>query len=628
MTSCNINKIIDIEDQCKKLPQEFKYKNMDISEENYKKYEFILNKLLEQFKLNPNFSQKDTEKLFRKYSIIPSKPSLTQVYTELLSQDKIEYNEHLKNNIISKKCRRISGVTVVTIFLSPYPNGQSFSCKWDCFYCPNEPGQPRSYLFAEPGVLRANQNQFDTIKQMHSRLNTYKLLGHPTDKLEILILGGTIYSYPKSYLENFFTDIFYAANIFDNPKHIKSDNLQQEQLYNEFSKCRIIGVTVETRPDCINPSELQDFRNWGVTRVQLGVQHTDDTILKKINRKCYHKDTLKAVQLLRDNCFKFDIHLMPNLPGTTPEKDKQMFDTILTQVYPDQVKIYPTMTTPFTKILEDYKKGKYIPYSADELLDVVVYWMTRVHPWIRNNRIVRDIPANYIVDNVSLEYQSDDFHYEIKKRGYKCKCIRCRESGRNQDKPSNGEIVVRKYQANHGTEYFISFESKIPDSIIEEDYNIIGYNEHRDTLFGFVRLRIHHNTENIIFDELQNCALIRELHVYGNTLSEGQGNENKNESQHLGIGKKLMMKAEEIALQHNFKKIAVISGNSVRNYYRKLGYELVNTFMIKHLKNNHIYNFNNNIIMDSLNLNFVYILNFIMIIMFIISYFFVIFIHM
>jgi ELP3 family radical SAM enzyme/protein acetyltransferase len=604
MTSCNINKIIDIEDQCKKLPKEFKYKNMDISEENYTKYEFILNKLVELFKHNPNTTQKETEKLYRQYSIIPSKASLTQVYTELLAEDKIEYNENLKNHIISKKCRRISGVTVVTIFLSPYPNGQSFTCKWDCFYCPNEPGQPRSYLFAEPGVLRANQNQFDCIKQMHSRLNTYKLLGHPTDKLEVLILGGTIYSYPKSYLEKFFTEIYYAANVFDNPNYQNSDNLFKEQLQNENSSSRIIGITVETRPDCINPNELIDFRKWGVTRVQLGVQHTDDIILKKINRKCYHKDTLKAAQLLRDNCFKFDIHLMPNLPGTTPEKDKQMFKTILTEVHPDQVKIYPTMTTPFTKILEDYKKGKYIPYSSDDLLEVVIYWMTNVHPWIRNNRIVRDIPANYIVDDVSLEYQADDFHGEMKKRGLKCKCIRCRESGRNTNKPSEGEIVIRKYQANNGIEYFISFESKIPENTQEENYNILGYNEHRNSLFGFVRLRIHNNTNNIIFDELKDCALIRELHVYGNTLSSGQGNENKNESQHLGIGKKLMNKAEEIALQHNFHKIAVISGNSVRNYYKKLGYNLTNTFMIKNL--NPDYQFSDNFY---LNINILYLIN-------------------
>lgn len=615
MASCNLNKIIDIEDHCKKLPTEFKYKNFNISEENFGKYEFILKKLLEEFKLNPNFSQKDSDKLFRKYSIMPSKPSLTQVYTELLSQDKIEYNENLKNHIVSKKCRRISGVTVVTVFLSPYPNGQPFSCKWDCFYCPNEPGQPRSYLFAEPGVLRANQNNFDCIKQMHSRLNTYKLLGHPTDKLEILILGGTIYSYPKSYLDNFFTDIFYSANVFDNPNHTKSENLEQEQLINENSKCRIIGITVETRPDCITPNELVDFRKWGVTRVQLGVQHTDDIILRKINRKCYHKDTMKAAQLLRDNCFKFDIHLMPNLPGSTPEKDKIMFDTILTEVHPDQVKIYPTMTTPFTKILEDYKKGKYVPYNAEQLLDVIIYWKSRVHPWIRNNRIIRDIPSNYIVDDVSLENQRNDFHYEMQKRGLKCKCIRCRESGRQNNKPSEGEIVIRKYIANNGIEYFISFESKVPVDIKEEDYNTLGYTEHRDTLFGFVRLRIHENSD-IIFNELNNCALIRELHVYGNTLSEGQGSEDKNESQHLGIGKKLMLKAEEISLSNNFNKIAVISGNSVRNYYRKLGYKLEGTFMIKNIEK--IKEDNN---LESINLSIFSLLNISLFIILFINYF-------
>lgn len=634
LSSTEMQRILDIEDHCKNKPTSHVYKNVNISEKDYIIYENMLKHMGAIFiKENREWSVEESLKYFKTKNIIPSKATLMQVYLNMITTGAMENNEYLESFLVSKKCRRISGVTVTTVFLSPYPNGQKFTCNWDCFYCPNEPGQPRSYLFAEPGVLRANQNGFDCVKQMYARLDTYRLLGHPMDKLEVLILGGTIYSYPKDYLETFMRDIYYAANTCTNKNYRDRLTLEEEQLINETTRNRIIGITVETRPDCINEKELTEFRRWGVTRVQIGVQHTDDKILRKINRKCYHSDTLKAVSLLRNNCFKFDVHLMPNLPGATPEKDMEMMDIILTTVQPDQVKIYPTETTPFTRILEYYKKGKYKPYSSEELNRVIVYWKTRVHPWIRNNRIIRDIPGDYIVDGVDSSNAREEFQKIMCELKRTCKCIRCREAGRTNDKVSDGELVIREYSASGGLEYFISWESK-PDyelmkpvennnyygeyDYAQTNYKMLGYNELRRTLFGFVRLRINSNEDEIIFSELKDCAYIRELHVYGNTISNGKGDENKQESQHLGVGKILMEAAEKLALKNGYKKTAVISGNSVRNYYRKIGYKLEGTYMIKYLEGQEeVYN-----VLESMNGGILYILIFIYLAVFLLFFYF------
>jgi len=517
--------------------------------------------------------------LQRKHHMSIKPRHFTQVYLAEQELGLMERSHLLENALITSRCRGISGVSVITIFLSPYPNGQTFTCKWNCNYCPNEPGQPRSYLFGEPGVLRANQNGFDCVKQMLARIKAYQVNGHPTDKFEVLILGGTIHSYPKTYLETYMRDIFYAANICeksaDPPREPLS--LQEEKSRNTNSQHRVIGVTVETRPDCITPAELRDFRRWGVTRVQIGIQHTDDEILKRVNRGCSHKHTVNALTLLRDSCFKVDIHIMPNLPGATPEKDKAMMDKVLQELHPDQVKVYPCETTPFTKILEEYKAGTYVPYSDKELEEVIVYWKSRVHPWIRNNRIVRDIPNGYIVAGIKTSSQRQDFQKAMTDRGLTCRCIRCREAGRHDADPVDGTLKVRSYLAQGGKEYFISWES--PDE---------------EVLFGFLRLRIpsRYSVKNEVFPELTETALIRELHVYGRTFAVGDNassgsSGNTPVAQHLGIGKKLLVAAENLAAADGYEMIAVISGVGVRSYYERCGYKLADgegEFMIKSIR--------------------------------------------
>ena len=228
-----------------------------------------------------------------------------------------------------------SGVLVITIFTSPHPTftnelgetvTQKFSCKWNCYYCPNQPGQPRSYLEGEPGVLRANKYKFDCQQQMWGRMENLFDTGHPVDKLEVLVLGGTWESYPEQYRNEFVRDIYYASNTFcvEPAARRPPRTLHEERTENKTAMCKVIGLTLETRPDTVTPKMLTTLREYGCTRVQIGIQHLDDAILKKVNRKCTYDQTVEAIRLLKDWGYKIDAHYMPNLPGATPAADREM----------------------------------------------------------------------------------------------------------------------------------------------------------------------------------------------------------------------------------------------------------------------------------------------------------------
>lgn len=526
-----------------------------------------------------------------KLKLNPKKSDLLYTYKELVANKKISYNSDIITLFKKKKAKSESGVLVITIITSPFPmtaennkdgkeKPQKFSCKWNCYYCPNEPKQPRSYLHDEPAVLRANQNNFDPILQFASRAYDLSMMGHPIDKIEILVLGGTWASYPKDYRRNFIRDIYYAANTFsmisDKDRRIKS-SLEEEILLNKKSSHKIIGLTLETRPDCINPEEIKLFRMYGCTRVQLGVQHTDDIILKKINRECTIQDAKDAIKLLKNNAFKVDIHIMPNLPGATPEKDYKMFNEILSNpdLQADQWKIYPCEIVPWTIIKKWYEEGKYKPYSEEELYKLLIEVKSKVHPWIRLNRVIRDIPSQYVLGNGNIPNMRQYLAIKMKEQGLTCKCIRCREIGlckdaiKKKNTIQNAILVIRVYEASDGVEYFISYES--PD---------------KSLICGFCRLRLC-NSSKSIFPELNDCALIRELHVYGNLIKTT--NKTEKDAQHIGFGKKLLKIAEQIALQNDYTKIAVISGVGAQYYYRKNGYVLLDgegEYMGKNLVNN------------------------------------------
>ncbi len=565
---------------------------------------------------NPTYeSIKDTISQFRKiYKLVPALNDILQTYKNMYTAGKLEYDEKYEALLRKRPCRTHSGVMPVAVVMAAFPNGKAFTCAFNCKYCPQEPGQPRSYLKKEPGVARANDNNFDPILQMNNRLNSYKTNGHTIDKLELIVLGGTFCSYEESYQFDFITKLFYAANCFNsslnnddkNNREIKS--LAEERKINETSKVRIIGLTIETRPDTICKRELIKFRNMGVTRVQLGVQHIDDHVLKRVNRECPTQKTINAIRMLKNNCFKVDIHIMPDLPkpyvkGTDPDldpsidpkiddidweydmykRDHEMFHEIITgeNFQADQWKIYPFSVVPWSKMEEEFKNGLHKSYANEFLksgvskLDELLYTVSKNVPiWIRVNRMVRDIPASYILGGNTIENKRQYIEDNMKKNGDFCKCIRCREPKNTNFDENDIKLFVTSYKASQGFEYFISYES----------YD-------RKFLYGFIRLRINYQIDDeLVFDELKDCALIRELHVYGEIVRTNQLTTD-NSCQHRGLGKMLIERAFEICKEFNYTKVAVIAGDGVKEYYRnKHGFIDGQYFLIKILEKDIITN--------------------------------------
>jgi len=529
--------------------------------------------------------------LTREFHISPGTVQLNYAYYSLLNAGTIKSNATFRSLATAKSVRSESGVIVVTVLTSPFPNGQPFSCRFNCYYCPDYPNMPRSYVPDEPAVKRGERNGWDSIEQTWDRLSALFLNGHPIDKLEILVLGGTWDSYPVSYQDEFVRDLYYAANTFfeDRTNRRKPIDLDTETNINQTAVVRVIGLTLETRPDQINSESMIRYRRYNCTRVQLGIQSLDDRILKKINRECYREESIRAIWNLKNNGFKVDIHIMPDLPGSTPDGDREMFDEFLESddFQADQWKIYPCETTPHTVIEKWMDSGKYIHYSDEDLQDVIIEVKTKVHPWIRLNRVIRDIPTTEILDGNPYPNLRQMLHQKMAKLGLKCNCMRCREVKSQKaalEIIDQAELVVREYQSSGGTEYFISFES--PD---------------RQYLYGFCRLRLsphggysrdkpcpkdrkgelRHVEEKTVLAQpvLKNTALIRELHVYGKVTPVKSTRQDG--TQHYGFGRRLMAKAEEIALKHDYQRIAVISGVGVRQYYNKIGYHLEATYMIK-----------------------------------------------
>ena len=544
-----------------------------------------VNKILSNNKLDLKEKKKQFQKILNKiccsYYITPKLIHVLNIYRYLVQIKEIIYNRNLEILLTRKIGKSLSGIISITVLTAPNfttDNGsKAFSCKFNCYMCPNEPEQPRSYLHDEPGVLRANKNNFLAVDQFYDRIITLLVMGHPIDKVELLILGGTITSYPKSYIIEFVRDLFYAANtIYDKINNIELRqklDLVEEQNYNQnISLVKIIGLTIETRPDEINRKNIEFFRFIGATRVQLGIQHIDNNILEKINRMCTHQHNINAIKLLLNTGFKVDIHIMPDLPGSTPEIDLNMFKHIIysDEYQVDQWKIYPCKITPFTVIKEWYDNKTYIPYAeqinpdgTNPLTELLINIIPQIPYWIRVNRIERDIPSQYIIGGIDNTSYRNDIDTELTKRGLKSNDIRNREIGHKKINIRDFKIMVRTYNASDGIEYYISWENPLND------------------LLAHLRLRINNKQINDIFPELNNCALIRELHVYGQTLHHLDRNIGEG-IQHKGLGKKLIDKAKEIAIKHNLKKLSVISGVGVRNYYLKLGFEPATTYINEH----------------------------------------------
>lgn len=520
--------------------------------------------------------EKKLQRLSRENSMQVKKSILVKTYRDMLSKNEIAKSDLFLKHIQKKPVRNTSGVNPITLMYSPYPNGNNFTCRFKCKYCQTHPEYPKSYGPEAPASARGIQNNFEAIGQMNSNLNRLQNNGHELDKLELNYEGGTFSEIPRDYIVEFHRDTYYAANVFLDSEKRNPQSLEDEMALNQIAKIRIIGMTIETRPDTITGNDLTFFRSLGVTRVQIGVQHTNNEILKKSDRGHTYEDAVEATYLLKANGFKVVHHYMTALPYSTPEDDTEMLGIVYNSTLgrPHEIKIYPYSVVAHSGFQKEYEEGKFQLYSDEEpqaFREVMKYALEMCPPDIRICRAVRDIPTTYILGGCSTPNLRQLIMEDLEKEGRECSDIRSREIGRRD----NYQLDEAKYFVTKTTsnDYFISLESN-----------------DRRALFGFLRLRLNNPGDNlIVFDELNKCAIIEELHVYSTGgMLVPVGKRKEGASQHCGVGKSLVKKAEWIAWKYGYENVAVIAGEGVRQYYHKLGYDYDNDgegrFMIKTFK--------------------------------------------
>lgn len=458
---------------------------------------------------------------------------------------------------MKKSTRTISGITPVAVMTQPS------ACPGHCIYCPTFSYTPQSYTPESPAVLRARECDYDARKQVEIRLKTLVEMGHPVDKVELIIMGATFPAMSDEYQYHFIKSCFDALNGSD------SANLEEAKHINENARHRCTGLCIETRPDFCDQAKIDRMLDFGTTRVELGVQMLSDDIYKIVKRGHSVNDVVKATALLRQNAIKVHYHWMPGLPGSNPKEDLRLSKLLFEdeRFRPDGLKIYPTMVVEGTELEEWYRQNLFHPYDNEIMLDLITQIKLEVPKYVRISRVLRDIPAKFIVGGLRDSLR-DPVKKRMQEKGLHCSCIRCREYGfRERDKWQIGEprLTRMDYDASDGKEIFLSFEDR------------------QETLFGLLRLRIQDEEVPSLGNKFfQNVALIRELHVYGQELPLSQ--RKSTAAQHRGFGKALLREAENISrLEFGSDWIAVLSGVGARSYYRTEGYELNGAYMCKKL---------------------------------------------
>lgn len=540
------------------------------------------------------------QSIIRKYpksdKSLYKKTQLLDYYYNLKKHEKIDLSENeeknLLNALVTKKTRSISGITPVTVLTKPYP------CPGKCIFCPNDVRMPKSYLSDEPGAQRAEKNKFDPYLQTYNRLVAFAKMGHSTDKIELIILGGTWTSYPKSYQIWFVKRCFDALNDFDknnyNPlntenelpydqsklEQINGENinktynqvvstaikdrekentekssfeeLEKAQQINESSNAKCVGLVIETRPDEITHNSVTHLRVLGTTKIQIGIQHLDDKVLALNKRGHDSSVTKNAINLLRQAGFKIHAHWMPNLYGSNTKKDLLDYKKVFSDpnIKPDEIKIYPCSLISSAELMQYYKKGLWQPYFEKDLIELLVNCYSVTPKYCRITRLIRDISSDDIVVGNKKTNLREIVELEMKKRKINSEEIRIREIKDTKYNPNELIISEYEYQTKVSKEIFIECTTK------------------GNKIVGFLRLSIP-KTKPFI-EELENSTIIREIHVYGQSLEVGKYDKGK--SQHLGLGKKLIKKGQEISKKHGYKKMAVISAIGTKEYYRKNGF--------------------------------------------------------
>ncbi len=548
-----------------------------------------------------------------------SLPQLVEAYRAFAGQDGLPpFDEELLARLRRKPMRTISGVTPVTVLTKPFP------CPGTCIFCPNDVRMPKSYLADEPGAQRAEQNAFDPYLQTYTRLLTYRSLGHPTDKIEIIILGGTWSFYPETYQIWFVKRIFDALHDFgkgidgraavwealrersqlhpdNNTIRIQLDGALLDQSYNqvvqsvyademsrsrdlaaaiargaversvvdeyatweeleaahhenESAACRSVGLVIETRPDHISPQEVLRVRRLGCTKVQIGFQSLNDAVLRANKRGHTVAATRYAVKLLRQAGFKIHAHWMPNLYGSSPEQDIADYERLFgdPDFRPDELKVYPCSLIASAELMQRYQDGSWRPYTEEELLDVLVACCQRTPEYCRLTRVIRDIPStDIVVGNKKTNFRQlvED---ALRRQGKATGDIRYREIRDKAVSPDELQLDEIRYDSSIGQEVFLQY--------ITADRRIAG----------FLRLALPRPDMPPLTEELKDAAIIREVHVYGQSLGIGESAAGK--AQHLGLGTQLIARAVDIARAGGYARLAVISAIGTRDYYRKRGF--------------------------------------------------------
>ncbi len=559
-----------------------------------------------------------------------SRPQLIEAYRQLAGQDGLpKLDDSVLFRLRRKPMRTISGVTPVTVLTKPFP------CPGECIFCPNDVRMPKSYLSDEPGAQRAEQNSFDPYLQTYTRVLTYHNMAHPTDKIEVIILGGTWSFYPETYQIWFVKRIFDALHDFGNgvdrrqevwdalqggsqlhPDHntsnVKLEGIALTQTYNqavqkvyademhrsrdiaqaiangakprsvldeyatweeleaihlenETAVCRVVGLVVETRPDHISKEEVLRIRRLGCTKVQIGFQSLNDEVLRLNKRGHNVQATRRAVKLLRQAGFKIHAHWMPNLYGSSPEKDIQDYHTLFTDpdFCPDELKVYPCSLIESAELMQRYKDGTWKPYTHQELLSVLIEAFRTTPEYCRLTRVIRDIPSTDIVDGNLMTNFRQIVDNALKEQGITTGDIRAREVRHDDIGRDAFTLDEMSYPSSMGDEIFLQFIT--PERRIA----------------GFLRLALLDLTHEPIHEELRGCAIIREVHVYGQSLGIGEASDGK--AQHAGLGKQLIERAVELAKKHGYERLAVISAVGTREYYRKRGFSDGQLYQIRHL---------------------------------------------
>ena len=477
---------------------------------------------------------------------------LIHTYRDLTDSDTWPFEQEMIQRLRMKPMRTLSGVTTVTVLTKPYP------CPGNCIFCPTEERMPKSYLSDEPGAMRALHHAFEPYEQTIARIEALEAIGHPTEKIELLILGATWSAYPFDYQKWFIQRCLDAMNGFDSP------DLHEAQQANEGAVHKNVGLVIETRPDLINHREIARLRELGVTKVQMGVQSLDDQILTLNKRGHTVAQSREAMGLLRAAGFKIVLHWMPNLLGATLASDRRDFTHLWEDpdLRPDEIKIYPCQLLENTELYEFWERGEYKPYTTEELIELIADLKPGIPRYCRVNRIIRDIPSTHIVAGNKRTSLRQDVQQELKRRESHCSCIRCREVRGKEIDPASLEFITLTYQAGGAQEHFLSFSTP------------------EDELAGYLRLSLPEpGSPDTELDDLKGAAIVREVHVYGQSLELGTTMEGA--AQHAGVGSDLMKEAETIAVKAGYQRVAVIAALGTRGYYRKLGYTLGETYMLK-----------------------------------------------